>query len=108
MFQTRQANINYPSLPALGLFCNRRFFHNFPSFNSTTSARLGAVSTMQSRLTIWDFLNFEHPNTPAGNVINVVVNGSFLTGHKTAQEVWPTQTSNNLGTGTLNAGETIL
>ena len=64
-------------VPELRLYGNRKSY-------STTSALLNNVSGIRSNVTAYDFLTLNNQSAASGNIIDVVISGSYLTGHTTA------------------------
>jgi hypothetical protein len=60
------------------------------------------TSPMESKLSIYDFLNNPHPAEAQGNTIEVTVNGTYVTDHQTANDVHPI----GVTTTTTTAGPT--
>lgn len=69
------------NLPQLSLFGIRQHFIE----GSDGYVKLG---TMESNLSIYDFLNYVHETT-GGNTTTVTIHGSYITNHQTAQTVHP-------------------
>lgn len=86
-FRTYEDTINKPEL---ALFGNRQ-------------AVSGAgIVQLESKVSIYDFLNYIHPTSPDGNIMEVTVSGSYITDHKTANDVNPI----GVTTTTTTAGPT--
>lgn len=84
-FKTYEDSITRPSLELYG---NR--------MDSTISG----VCAIESNLSIYDLLNYVHPTEPLGNTFEVVVNGCYITDHKTANDEHPigvTTTTTTIG-----------
>ena len=76
--------------PELALYGRRQ------SFGST------ATSPIESKFSIYDLLNNPHPTEAQGNVMEVTVNGTYITDHQTANDAHPI----GVTTTTTTAGPT--
>ena len=67
--------------PELRLYGNRKSWFDLTS--NPFAGLLGNVSGIRSNVSIYDFLTIQNP-IANGNIIDVVISGSYLTGHTTA------------------------
>jgi hypothetical protein len=67
---------NLITMPELTLHGNRQFSS-------------GKTSSLESNVSIYDFLNYVHPDDPNLNNIEVIINGSYITNHMSAQVAHP-------------------
>ena len=67
--------------PELRLYGNRKSYFDLTS--NPFAGLLGNVSGIRSNVSIYDFLTIKNPIAD-GNIIDVVISGSYLTGHTTA------------------------
>lgn len=67
--------------PELRLYGNRKSWFDLAS--NPMSSLLGNISGIRSNVSVYDFLTIQNPIAD-GNIIDVVISGSYLTGHTTA------------------------
>ena len=67
--------------PELRLYGNRKSWFDLTS--NPFAGLLGNVSGIRSNVSVYDFLTIKNP-IANGNIIDVVISGSYLTGHTTA------------------------
>ena len=68
--------------PELRLYGNRKSYSDLAA--NPVAGLLGNVSGIRSNVSIYDFLTINNTHVANGNKINVVISGSYLTGHTTA------------------------
>lgn len=70
----------------------------------------GRTSWLESKLSAYDLLNYAHPSGTGGNQIDIMIQGTYMTDHKTAQGVYPigvtTTTTTAAPTTTTTTGPT--
>ena len=69
------------STPELRLYGNRKSYSDLTA--NPFAGLLGNVSGIRSNVSVYDFLTIKNP-IANGNIIDVVISGSYLTGHTTA------------------------
>ena len=67
--------------PELRLYGNRKSYSDLST--NPIAGLLGNVSGIRSNVSVYDFLTIKNP-IANGNIIDVVISGSYLTGHTTA------------------------
>ena len=70
------------STPELRLYGNRKSYSDLSA--NPIAGLLGNVSGIRSNVSVYDFLTINNTHVANGNKINVVISGSYLTGHTTA------------------------
>ena len=68
--------------PELRLYGNRKSYSDLAA--NPVAGLLGNVSGIRSNVSIYDFLTINNTHVANGNKINVVISGSYLTGHTPA------------------------
>ena len=67
--------------PEIRLYGNRKSYSDLTA--NPFAGLLGNVSGIRSNVSVYDFLTIKNP-IANGNIIDVVISGSYLTGHTTA------------------------